>query len=88
MIHIDDHARNNMEARGVTDDEVIQTLRHGEVSDARPPRLAREMVFTEGYFWKEHFHPHKRVKVIYAWDKGHEVVVTVISYYGRWEAQK
>lgn len=78
---------DNMNERGATEDEVRRVLEQGRKSDARPPRLAREMVFTEGYERRGRFYPHKLVKVIYAWERRNGdaiVVVTVLVFYGRW----
>ena len=74
-----------MVERGVTVAEVQLVIEQGRASDARPPRLGREMVFTEGYDWKGRHYPHKLVRVIFAEDDDEVVVVTVYSYFGIWE---
>ncbi len=87
MFKFERHALDNISVRGATEEEVLHTLENGRVSDARPPRLAKEMVFTEGYDWKGRFYPHKSVRVIYVWDSDEDafVIVTVYVFYGRWE---
>ena len=75
-----------MAQRGVTIEEVYVVLETGHESEARPPRLAREAVFTEGYEWNGRYYEHKFVKVIYAIDYDIVAVVTVIGMYGRWES--
>ena len=88
MIDFPLHAREQMEERSVTQSEVRQVIERGRATDARAPRLTREMVFTEGYRWKERSYPHKSVKVIYASDRNVIVVVTVYVLYGRWETDR
>ena len=85
MIEFRDHALENMRKRGATEDEVIWVLEHGRGSDARPPRLAREAVFTKGYDWKGRSYPHKLIKVIYTYDARGIVIVTVLVFFGRWK---
>ena len=83
MVEFPDHAIEQMRVRGVTREEVHQVIERGAVSDAREPRLARELVFTEGYAWLERHYPHKRVKVIFVREED-TVIVTVYAFYGRW----
>ena len=86
MIEFPDHARLQMTERGVTVEEVETVIEHGSLSDARESRLARELVFTEGYPWLGRYYPHKRVRVIFVRQAENVVIVTVYSYYGNWEA--
>ena len=88
MIEFKQHVLEQMEERSVAKEEVLRVIEHGEPSDAREPRYGRAMVFTEGYHWKGRYYPHKRVRVILAREPGKVVVVTVYSYYGRWEVKK
>ena len=85
MIEFGSHVREQMEERGASEDEVRQTLLHGEEAEARAPRLGRRMVFTEGYAWKGRHYPHKLVRVIYADEAEKFAIVTVYVYYGTWE---
>ena len=78
------HAQERMRQRGVTDEEVRQVLLHGRQVGARGPRRARELVFTQGYWWQGRRYPHKLVRVVYAMEDGTPVVVTVYAHYGRW----
>lgn len=85
MIIIPDHARQKMEARGVSDEEVEQVVESGQLSEAREPRVGKDMVFTRGYIWKSRHYAHKRVRAIFVYDGEDIVIVTIYSYYGRWE---
>ena len=75
-----------MVERGVSDEEIEQVVANGSLSEARAPRSGRELVFSEGYTRSGRHYPRKRVKVIYLREGDDVVVVTVLSYYGRWEA--
>lgn len=77
-----------MRERGVTEQEVKEVIRRGRPSDARVPRLRLEMVFTAGYDWKGRPYPHKLVKAIFVRRGDEVVIVTVYSYYGRWEVEE
>lgn len=85
IIVLPPHAREQIDERGTTEDEVRQVLLSGEEAEARVPRLGKRMVFTEGYDWKGRFYPHKLVRVIYAEEPEKIEIVTVYVYYGRWE---
>ena len=54
-------------------------MRYGQPSDAKTPRLGREMVFAEGYNWKGNRYPHKLVRAIYIEEGNDIVIVTVYS---------
>ena len=74
-----------MEERGVTEEEVRQTVLRGEPAEAREPRHGRQVIFTEGYSWLGRYYPHKMVRVIFIEERGRFIVVTAYAYYGRWE---
>ena len=74
-----------MRERGVSEEEVWQTIDHGKVAVAREQRLGREMVFTDGYVRKKIFYPHKQVSVIFVRENDDIVIVTIFAFYGRWE---
>ena len=79
------HARDNMRARGVSEQEVEQVIAAGRPSHVRAPRLAREMLFTQGYDRKGTYYPHQLVRAIFVEEDDRMVIVTIVSYYGRWE---
>jgi hypothetical protein len=79
------HAWEQIEERGTTELEVLETLENGKSAEARLPRLGKSLVFTDGYIWKGRTYPHKLVRIIYE-DRPHEIaIITVYVYYGRWE---
>lgn len=85
MIEYTRHARIQMAKRGVSADEVADTLAGGHEVDARPPRKGRRKLFTSGYVFEGRFYAHMELTVIYAEEGDLFVIVTVIARYGRWE---
>ena len=77
------HARRRMRGRGVTEEEVEQVIRRGGPSEARPPRLGRELVFSGQHLWRGRKYPQKRVKVVFVREGDDTVILTVVSYYGK-----
>ena len=74
-----------MSARGATDTEVLDTILEGMNRDARPPKLGRLKVFSEGYEHRDRWYPSKEVSVFYVEEDWGTTVVTVFVRYGNWE---
>lgn len=81
-----EHARDKMEERGISEEEVLTVLTEGNPASARHGRQARAMVFPYNREWMGSFYPQKRAVVIYQLEDGDNItVITVISQYGAWE---
>jgi hypothetical protein len=83
-IQIDPHALSRLEVRGVMVEEVTRVVRYGVPTPADLGRKAKEMVFLFDGLRGEGWYPHKKVRVIYVEEGDVVVVVTVLSYFGRW----
>jgi hypothetical protein len=73
-----------MPVRGVTLEEVEETLIRGISVPARGTRQAKELVFLYGRAWSGRMYQQKKVRVIYI-EEEELVVITVLAYYGQWE---
>ena len=80
-VRITDHAQTQMIERGVTRDEVLETIADGAVGPAKYERKSYRASFAHQKKWHGRFYRTKQVKVITAEEKEELVVVTVISYY-------
>ena len=87
MIRFTLHAREQMDERGILEDEIAQTIETGELVGVRERRQVRRQVFTSGYEREGRLYPHKEVTVIYVEENGVQVVLTSIARYGMWEIQ-
>ncbi len=85
MLLYTSHARSKMQERGVSEEEVIATVREGASATLEDNRLLRRKVFTMGYQRRGRSYSHKEVTVIYTEEGEHQVIVTVLARYGRWE---
>ena len=79
------HAIDQMQERGVSENEVTQTIEAGRPALVRGSRSGRQRVFTEGYSWLGRDYPHKEVRAVYALEGDSLIVITIIARYGRWE---
>lgn len=82
---IHEHLRDRMEQRGVTLDEINETLQEGwEAEDARPGTGGKTYVFELGEEWLGETYEEKEVPVYDRYDEGEGLVVsTVKARYGR-----
>ena len=77
------HLRERMRQRGVSRQEVEQTLNEGwEADDAKPGTLGRVMVFAYEAEWEGRFHREKEVTVYYKVADEGFVLLTVKARYG------
>jgi hypothetical protein len=84
-IDYSNHAREQMVARGATQQEVADVLRTGVSAPVRQGRLMATKVLAAGYNWRGDHYPHKEVQVIYVRGRLAIEVVTVKTRYGIWE---
>ena len=75
---------NKMLERGVSEEEIRQSIVMGAISPAERGRSKATYVFTEGYHREGTDYPHKEVQVVFVVEPWATVVVTVIARYGFW----
>jgi len=79
------HALDQMQERGVSEDEVALAVEHGVLVEVSGNRALRRRVLTQGYQWLGRGYQHKEVTVVYTLEEGFIIVITVLARYGRWE---
>lgn len=80
-IKFSQHALGNMADRGVSREEVEQTIRTGESFPAKKGRLSFRKNFSYNATWKGKFYQIKQVMPIVAKESDRFVVVTVYVYF-------
>ena len=70
--------------RGITEDEVVDVVRTGDVTPGRHGRVIATKVLTRGYIWRGADYPHKEVQVVHSQGEPSITVVTVRTRYGFW----
>lgn len=80
-IHIHLHATERMEERGVTKNEIIETIQKGEVFPAKFGRMGFRHNFIFEQEWKNKYYSTKQVEVYAVKEDEDMVVITVISKY-------
>lgn len=81
-VWIAEHAMQRAEERGVTEEEIFDTLKTGVSLLARGDRFAKEKVYTFQNEWNKKFYEEKQVKVICIVENNLIVVITVVVRYG------
>jgi len=77
------HIRARMRQRGVTFEEIIQTLEKGwPASKAKPGTFGKTFVFPYQREWEGRYFEEKEVTVYYKMVMGKLVLLTVIARYG------
>jgi len=78
------HLQARMHQRGVTLEEIEQTLNEGrEANDAKPGTLGKVMVFPYEAEWEGQFYPEKEVTVYYKVTDEGVILLTVKARYGQ-----
>ena len=80
-IQISQHARLQMVERGVTETEVVSTIRQGDAEPARAGRTMYRKTFEFRSTWRGRTYRLKQVAAVVANDPDKIVVVTVFSFY-------
>lgn len=75
------HAREKMADRGVSEVEVVETVRDGETVPAKRGRQAYRKNFRYDDLWDGRFYAIKQVSAIVADEFDSLVVVTVYAFY-------
>lgn len=80
--HFHPHLRRRMEQRGITKEEVRETLQRGWTSgDAKPGTRGRTLVFTYDAQWEGTHYEEKEVTVYFKSDST-LILLTAIARYG------
>lgn len=85
-IRIENHTLEQAEERGVSRDEIVETLRDGVPFTAKYGRVGKSKVFPFRKEWRGKYKEEKKVEVIYTIEEDTIITVTVYAYYGMWEA--
>jgi len=80
-IRLSGHALHQLARRGVSEDEVVETIRTSPWQPAELDRLECRMDFSFRREWNGKFYETKQVRPIFVEDADEIVVVTVYSYY-------
>jgi len=80
-IRLSAHARERMEPRGATEQEVLETIRTLGWGPAERGRLQCRKDFPFGRQWNGKLYATKQVRAIFAEEAREIVVVTVYVYY-------
>lgn len=77
------HLRARMTQRGVTLEEIQETLKNGwSATDCRPGTLGQVLVFSYRAQWEGRFYDEKEVTVYYKTKDGQLILLTVKARYG------
>ena len=80
-IRLSGHARSQLAFRGVTEEEVKETIRSASWSPAESGRFECRKNFPYGKEWNKNIYKTKQVRPIFVQEENEIVVITVYSYY-------
>jgi hypothetical protein len=80
-INIHDHARRQMELRGVSEDEIIQTITEGETFEAKYQRIGFRRNFIFLGIWQSKRYAAKQVELYTVLEQNPWLVISVILKY-------
>ena len=80
-IRLSGHARSQLPYRGVTEEEIIETIRSEAWSSVELGRLECRKNFPFGKEWNKKIYATKQVRPIFVEEATEIVVVTVYTYY-------
>jgi hypothetical protein len=80
-IHLTWHAEQQLERRGVTEEEIIEAIRMAEWKPAELGRLECRKNYRYGRRWNDVYYDTKQVRPIFVDEPQGIVVVTVYSYF-------
>ena len=81
IIDICHHCYDSMKLRGVSEDEVIETIRSSEWIFIEDNRYFAEKEFIYRNIWYGHWYLYKKVKIIFAEEEDRIVAITSLSFY-------
>jgi len=80
-IRLSNHALLQCKERGVSIDEVIETIRNGQREPAKNNRFQSKQNFQYNDYWFDSYYAIKQVSPVFVEEADEIVVVTVYSYY-------
>ena len=84
-IVLDNHTKERANERGISEDEIIDTIENGDNFQAKLNRLGKYKIFPFNNTRNKVYYKQKRVEVIYFIEKSKIITVTVYAFYGKWE---
>lgn len=81
MIYIHTHAKERIAERGVTEEEVIDTVLKGETFAVKFNRIGFRKNFSFSGKWRNKDYNNKQVEVIAVKEEDNIIVITVIAKY-------
>jgi hypothetical protein len=75
------HARERMEERGVTCEEVLETIGSGFISSARFGRMRYMRTYDYCGFWRGKIYQHKQIEAYCVDEESDVIVITVVVKY-------
>ena len=80
-IRLSDHAREQLFYRGVTEEEVVETISSSTCQTAELGRLECRKDFVYEKEWNKKYYKTKQVRPIFIEEEAEIVVITVYSYF-------
>lgn len=80
-IRLSHHALIQCKERGVSVDEVIETIRNGAWEPAKKNRIQGKQNFQYNDLWLDTFYAIKQVAPVFVEEENELVVITVYSFY-------
>jgi len=84
-IVLDNHTKERAIERGVSEDEIIDTIKNGNDFQAKTNRKGKYKIFQFNNIRNKVYYKQKRVEVIYLIEKSKIITITVYAFYGKWE---
>ncbi len=81
IIRFTDHAREQCDERGATEDEVIEAIQKGNHEKAKKGRLFCRANFQYNALWNNRYYTLKQVAAVIVEEDSDIVVVTVYTFY-------
>jgi hypothetical protein len=83
IIRIEPHTKQRAKERGVSEEEIRDTLDNGMPVFAKPNRLCKSKVFPFMSEWNGKIYEEKKVNVFYLIENNEIITITVYVYYGK-----
>ena len=80
-VHLSEHARQQLQFRGSTEEEVVDTIRTAAWEPAELGRMECRKNFTFEAEWNKKYYATRQVRAIFVEEPDEVVVITVYVYY-------
>jgi hypothetical protein len=81
MIRLHFHARERLDARGATEEEVITTVKKGEVFPAKYGRTGFRYNFMFNSIWRDKHYSTKQIEAYAVKENNGWLVITIVTRY-------